>query len=198
MKIIRFGRANDNQVIIADPTVSAKHLAITQTETGELYAQDLGSSNGTLVNQIPIGKAPFLLKSGDIIKIGQTTLSWEEHFLLPTQTESVVLDGSLLVADAPVELVSQVADNEPNTHNTAEKSALNSANDNPRRDFDRQNNQILLWAVWILLFLLLIFIFSWYMRNVVRPSLNFDSKYKIQVQISKIKSPALRGAGLEI
>jgi pSer/pThr/pTyr-binding forkhead associated (FHA) protein len=170
MKIIRFGRASDNQVIINDPMVSAKHLAITQTAEGEIFAQDLGSSNGTLVNQTPIGKVPFLLQKGDVIKIGQTILAWEAYFIedIEPQAEAEINAESAEIEEASQ---SQVIDNQLVSDDLPEKPVV-ARPDEARQNFDQQNNRILLWAVFALLFLLFLFLLIWYARNVVKPTLN--------------------------
>ena len=45
------------------------------------YVQDLGSTNGTLVNNIALGSTPQKITPGDQIKIGDTVLPWLEYFL---------------------------------------------------------------------------------------------------------------------
>jgi pSer/pThr/pTyr-binding forkhead associated (FHA) protein len=170
MKIIRFGRSADNQVIINDPMVSATHLAITQTPKGEIFAQDLGSSNGSLVNQIPLGKVPFLLQKGDVIKIGQTTLAWEVYF---NEEPETLISQEASVEPAELESVnySQISDNQIVMNELPEKPTPVKPQIK-NQTFDQQNNRILLWAVFALLFLLLLFLLIWYARNVVKPSLN--------------------------
>lgn len=150
--------------------VSAKHLAITQTPEGEIFAQDLGSSNGTLVNQIPIGKVPFLLQKGDVIKIGQTTLAWEAYFKEEVETP---IRQEAQVEPAEFESINQVQniDNQVVIEKAPEELPLVKPLDK-NQTFDQQNNRILLWAVFALLFLLLLFLLIWYARNVVKPSLS--------------------------
>ncbi|URD81889.1 FHA [Musa troglodytarum] len=75
--VARVGRfVRGNTLAIRDPGVSQKHLAFEFLPDGPRWAvSDLGTSNGTLVNdrQIP-PSAPFPLSDGDIIKIGESTV----------------------------------------------------------------------------------------------------------------------------
>jgi pSer/pThr/pTyr-binding forkhead associated (FHA) protein len=40
------GRGYDNDVIVDDPYVAARHLRVSRDEAGQLVAKDLGSVNG--------------------------------------------------------------------------------------------------------------------------------------------------------
>ncbi len=73
------GRSKDNDVVLPDHTVSRRHAKIDKTGQGHLLT-DLGSFNGTLVNETLIQRV--LLKHEDVIKIGMNTvtfLSWPER-----------------------------------------------------------------------------------------------------------------------
>jgi adenylate cyclase len=67
------GRSKENDIVLFDHTVSRKHAKITKTGQGYLLS-DLGSFNGTLVNETLIQST--LLKHEDIIKIGLNTLTY--------------------------------------------------------------------------------------------------------------------------
>ncbi|MEP7038825.1 MAG: FHA domain-containing protein, partial [Acidobacteriota bacterium] len=68
--IITLGRASDNIVsFIADSNVSRYHADIEQREGGEFWLNELGSSNGTTVNDEPVENEK-LLKNGDVILLG--------------------------------------------------------------------------------------------------------------------------------
>ena len=56
-----------------DEGVSRSHVRIVEDEEGKLYAEDLGSRNGTFVNGARI-EQPAPLKDGDKIQIGSTTI----------------------------------------------------------------------------------------------------------------------------
>ncbi len=65
--IIRIGRSTENDIVIPDRTVSAFH-AIINREGNNFVIQDLGSTNGILINQKKIQKQT--LKISDKIIIG--------------------------------------------------------------------------------------------------------------------------------
>jgi FHA domain len=64
------GRAETCHVVLADPYVSARHAVVRRSSEG-LFAVDLDSANGTLLNGKPLaGEAR--LAPGDRLKIGDT------------------------------------------------------------------------------------------------------------------------------
>lgn len=65
------GRGIDNDVILADVSVSRRHLTITR-EGGVLRMKDLGSGNGTQVNGRRISQV--VLGEGDRLELGETIL----------------------------------------------------------------------------------------------------------------------------
>ena len=69
--LIRIGRNSDNDIVISDATVSGNHAIINKQEK-EFVIQDLGSTNGVIVNQKKIKKK--ILKSNDKIKLGAVVL----------------------------------------------------------------------------------------------------------------------------
>jgi hypothetical protein len=67
---VTIGRAADNRIILSDPNVSAHH-ALLSWQAGTYVLQDLGSGDGTYVNEWRI-TTPQPLYDGDIIRIGDT------------------------------------------------------------------------------------------------------------------------------
>ncbi len=67
------GRDEDCDLRIGSASVSRKHCVIKNSAEGILVT-DLGSQNGTLVNDVPI-KAPTYLREGDVLRIGSTLLA---------------------------------------------------------------------------------------------------------------------------
>lgn len=65
------GRAGGNQIMLADPGLSKQHAKITVRPGHTVILEDLGSSNGTFVNDRRIQVAT-LLKPGDVIQFGLT------------------------------------------------------------------------------------------------------------------------------
>ncbi len=72
------GRARKNDVCIAAPFMSATHARIFFAD-GEFYIEDLGSTNGTLVNGKYIGNYTVPLKSGDKIGFGNIKFVFVEN-----------------------------------------------------------------------------------------------------------------------
>jgi pSer/pThr/pTyr-binding forkhead associated (FHA) protein len=65
------GRSKDCNLCLSDERASRIHSVINQKNN--LYIiEDLGSTNGTLLNEHPITKS--IMKNGDIITIGNTIL----------------------------------------------------------------------------------------------------------------------------
>jgi DNA-binding NtrC family response regulator len=69
---IVIGSAPDCQLVLHDPTVSARHAEITFGPHGHVL-KDLGAKNGTQVDGVGIMRAPLL--AGARIKLGSTKLS---------------------------------------------------------------------------------------------------------------------------
>jgi pSer/pThr/pTyr-binding forkhead associated (FHA) protein len=60
-------------VALDDRMVSQLHARIFRGPGGQLFVEDLGSTNGTLVNQQPITE-PAPLRQGDRLQVGRTVL----------------------------------------------------------------------------------------------------------------------------
>ncbi len=70
---ITIGRAADCQLILEDDYVSTRHARITRTDGGYVV-EDLGSTNGTYVNNERIG-APTPFGLTDTMRIGRTLMA---------------------------------------------------------------------------------------------------------------------------
>jgi len=66
------GRSPDADLVIADDFVSSTHLKVTPTPDG-LLAEDLGSTNGTIINGQRATRA-MRVSAGDVIEIGTNQL----------------------------------------------------------------------------------------------------------------------------
>ena len=71
MTLVRIGRAADNDVVIADLSVSRYHAELRKNARGGYTIADLGSHNGTFVNGQRVDAAPVTER--DIIGIGPAT-----------------------------------------------------------------------------------------------------------------------------
>lgn len=68
------GRANDNQLTLNEPFISGHHAQIFW-EDGAWHVRDLGSTNGTWINERKIDRIS-VLRSGDTLQLGQ----WQARF----------------------------------------------------------------------------------------------------------------------
>jgi pSer/pThr/pTyr-binding forkhead associated (FHA) protein len=80
------GRDISNEIVINDAEVSRKHLRLV-LQAGEVIVEDLGSTNGTFVNDQRVS-GPFVLSPSDTLQLG-------EHVVL-------VFEAALQQADATV------------------------------------------------------------------------------------------------
>jgi FhaA, N-terminal domain/FHA domain len=69
------GRGTDADIRLPDTGVSRKHVDVV-LENGVATAEDLGSTNGTLVNGRRISRQP--LADGDVIRIGHSVLVYRQ------------------------------------------------------------------------------------------------------------------------
>jgi hypothetical protein len=72
LPVTTIGRSASNTIIIDDEFSSNEHAMITWLDR-QWWLEDLGSSNGTLLNDLLITKAT-VITSGDLITVGQTQL----------------------------------------------------------------------------------------------------------------------------
>jgi uncharacterized protein YraI len=68
--LLTFGRGPDNDIVLDDSQVSRNHARLIR-QGGEIILEDLGSTNGTLVNGKPI-TGQHVLQPADIISIGSS------------------------------------------------------------------------------------------------------------------------------
>ena len=98
------GRDASSQLSIPDHLMSRRHCAL-ELASGSVTLRDLGSSNGTYVNSIPVRER--VLKHGDRIRAGDTVLL----FLLlqpePDREPSAAADGEAAVLDDLTQLINR-------------------------------------------------------------------------------------------
>ena len=111
------GRENGD-VVLEDSEVSRRHARIWPTAAG-LAVEDLGSSNGTHVNDVRI-EAPTVLEDGATIRLGTTTI------LVERTTATAASDaGATVLSGLPAASAEHAtADPEPPPHPAAAAPAL--------------------------------------------------------------------------
>ncbi|WP_424856448.1 FHA domain-containing protein [Streptomyces sp. SAI-170] len=73
-RVMRIGRALENELVVSDLQVSRHHAEFHSTPDGRMEIRDLGSHNGTYVNGQPIAKGgSALLGPADIVGVGHST-----------------------------------------------------------------------------------------------------------------------------
>jgi len=79
----RLGRSPKCNIELSDETISRNHAMIQRAENGEFHFIDLGSQNGSFINDRRVS-TPVALKNNDRIKIGRTVIT----FCNPAQSAS--------------------------------------------------------------------------------------------------------------
>ncbi|MDK1346161.1 FHA domain-containing protein [Streptomyces sp. 378] len=73
-RVMRIGRALENELVVSDLQVSRHHAEFHATPDGRMEIRDLGSHNGTYVNGQPIAKGGSqLLGPADVVGVGHST-----------------------------------------------------------------------------------------------------------------------------
>jgi pSer/pThr/pTyr-binding forkhead associated (FHA) protein len=94
---VTIGRKHENDIQLNDLTVSGRHALITE-QNGAIVVEDLGSTNGTLLNGSHINKAT--LQHGNVIQIGHhlfTYMNDEKEKYEPTMSVRAELDHTQIV-----------------------------------------------------------------------------------------------------
>jgi len=71
--VATIGRLKESDIVLSDPGASRRHAEIRRTADGYVLV-DLGSTNGTMVNERTVSEQP--LSEGDRITIGRTVLEF--------------------------------------------------------------------------------------------------------------------------
>ncbi|MFE7712414.1 FHA domain-containing protein [Streptomyces sp. NPDC057486] len=73
-RVMRIGRALENELVVSDLQVSRHHAEFHATPDGRFEIRDLGSHNGTYVNGQPLQKSgTALIGPNDIVGVGHST-----------------------------------------------------------------------------------------------------------------------------
>jgi pSer/pThr/pTyr-binding forkhead associated (FHA) protein len=79
--VLTIGRGAASDLVLLDSLMSRRHLQIRQ-EDGRAVLHDLASTNGTFVNDARV-TGSRVLRSGDVIRVGQTRLVFESETVGP-------------------------------------------------------------------------------------------------------------------
>ena len=91
------GRHESCQIRIASGDVSKQHCRLKHIE-GKVHVKDLGSRNGTFVNDEPI-TGETLLKPGDTLRVGPMMFLISEGKPVPAASENVATPSAKQTAD---------------------------------------------------------------------------------------------------
>jgi class 3 adenylate cyclase len=69
---LEFGREGDG-IVVVDPRVSRRHVALEPASDGTVVVTDLGSANGTTLDGLPV-VAPTAARTGSVVRIGDTNV----------------------------------------------------------------------------------------------------------------------------
>ena len=72
---VTIGRLPECEVVVDDPSASRRHARVERTPDG-FVLEDLGSTNGTLLNDEPVRRA--VLEDGDVVAIGAARIRFRE------------------------------------------------------------------------------------------------------------------------
>jgi hypothetical protein len=113
------GRRNDNDICLSNSAVSAEH-AVVVSVLSDSYLEDLGSTNGTLVNGKAIKR--HLLQNEDIVEIGRHRLVFEgdRRKYMRRAPEGEVRSASASVTES----LGSMAQSEPANDPSVEQSAM--------------------------------------------------------------------------
>lgn len=92
------GRADTSDLHLDDAHISRQHARLTR-QRDQLIIEDLQTINGTLVNGQPLTH-PYILQPGDVISLGQFTLS-AERVLVPLRSSTLASAGAAPMTTAP-------------------------------------------------------------------------------------------------
>ncbi len=75
--LVRIGRSADCELLLDDDYVSTRHATLHLDEQGRWILTDVGSTNGTFLNETRV-VAPMVVTPADTIRIGRTQMRVED------------------------------------------------------------------------------------------------------------------------
>jgi len=97
-KTLSLGRSKDNNVVFTSAKVSRRHALLHAQGGAEFSLVDLGSSNGTHLNGRRVIQ-PVSLQSGDVIQIGEQSLTFHVEETLVADSQPYHTEAQLTVRD---------------------------------------------------------------------------------------------------
>ncbi len=92
------GRRPDNDIVLDTMVVSGRHCAFDLVDVADVFLEDLGSTNGTYVNDHMV-KSRTRLQDGDVIAIGHFRIKYLQESEAPSstfgQTHAMTLDSGI-------------------------------------------------------------------------------------------------------
>lgn len=95
---VTIGRSPDCTIAIIDERASRQHCVLQPDSKGGWLVRDLGSRNGTKVNEIKVNEAP--LNPGDVLKVGSHEFLVERDGTGPASSGDTDVEGSFHVGQA--------------------------------------------------------------------------------------------------
>jgi two-component system, cell cycle response regulator len=92
------GRAAECTFRFEEPTVSLRHARVVRSKATTTF-HDLGSHNGSVINEVRVGEAPVVLRDGDTLQLGPSLMlryalvSAEERAALEQVYQNSLRDG---------------------------------------------------------------------------------------------------------
>lgn len=114
------GRSPDADLFLDNPGVSREHLRLERARNGDYVLQDVGSANGTLLNDQPVTSKRLL--DNDVIQIGKFSLiiSYEDdrrhREALNRALQPSADDGTMVLSAAELDVMikkAHAAENDP-------------------------------------------------------------------------------------
>ncbi len=161
-KILHIGRAPDNDIIIEEDSISKKHIQLS-FENGSCYVRDVGSSNGTSVNDVRIPLYELMpLQAGDTLKLAHVAFPWQTYFEAYSQAQntSAYEKEPINSAEPPTPVVSPEVQRSSVPKKSLKESIIKHK---------KKVNRVQDFAFYALLGLTLIALMVWYFTSVTKP-----------------------------
>jgi phosphoserine phosphatase RsbU/P len=119
---ITIGRSARNDLCVEDPFASRLHAEV-RSRGDSFWLSDLGSANGTLLNDVRM-TAPVMLRDGDVIRIGETAIEFNDR-ADTTRTKGrtqILLADSYTPSEGEVTIAGTVSNSQANLLTTIDSS----------------------------------------------------------------------------